>query len=317
MTQLYSLAGITKQALHKHLNWQLYKNQICQQVVATCTGIRKNHPRMSCRKMYQKVSNKMSIGRDLFEQIGFENGFKVNVLRNKFRTTWAAQVGIFPNLLEGVTLDNINQAIQSDIFYFPVAGKVKYGISNIDVYSRRMLSLHGSNSLQASQNVIALRKILKCRKKEQLAGCIHHSDKGVQYISEAFKLLIKELQMRPSMCKLPQENAYAERVQGTIKNEYLIGETLTENNYQRKLQKIMWLYNNERPHSSLGNRTPVAFEEYINTLPANMRPKLTVFKWENPLLTDLPVINKKKKEAKKKKSTSFTKQVYKSQPISG
>ena len=55
----------------------------------------------------------------------------------------------------------------------------------------------------------------------------------------------------------PLENAIAERVNGIIKDEYL-------NNYQcnniqdakEKLSKAVWLYNNERPHSSIGNLTP-------------------------------------------------------------
>lgn len=305
MKDLYSLVGITKQALSKHRIRQGYVSSVCEDVVSLCNGIRKKHKRMSCRKMYHKVKDQVPVGRDIFEQIGFNNGFKLHVLKNKFKTTWATKVGIYPNLLEGKTLNDINQAIQSDIFYFNVEGKSHYGISNTDVYSRRLLSLHGSNSLKAMQNAAAFKKILKHRTKQELEGCIHHSDMGVQYVSDEMKLLFNEYKMIPSMCKLPQENAYAERIQGTIKNEYLEFENLTHKNYQKILDNIMWLYNNERPHESLGNRTPIEFEQYIKAIPPKDRPKVTVFEWKNPLLTELPVINKKKKEAKKKKSTTI------------
>ena len=298
MKDLYSVAGISKQALHQSRIRNENKLNITQKVKAACTVIRKNHPRMSCRRMYTRIKNPIGIGRDIFEQIGFANGFKVRIIRNKKRTTWATKLNVFDNHLEGTLLSGINQAWSSDIFYY----EDYYGISIIDVYSRRLLALHASKQLIADQNVKALRKAVKERQAQQLEGCIFHSDRGSQYISEVQQAVLKELKMIPSMCKLPQENAYAERVQGTIKQEYLIDEYNKESAMQKRFNRIMWLYNNERPHTSLNNKTPVEFEEAINKMPLKTTPQLTVYKWTHPLLTKQCVINKKEKSSKKEKS---------------
>ena len=273
-------------------------------VVGHCQKTRRDHPRMGCRKIYHQVRNQVPVGRDIFEQIGHSHGYKLHLLRNKMKTTWSTKMSVYPNLLEGKELNNINQAIVSDIFYFKASEKPLYAVTCTDAYSKRLLSLHGSGNLFAEQNVKAIRYILKTRKSRELKNCIFHTDKGSQNISEAVKQLLNELGMKPSMCKLPQENAYAERIQGTIKNEYLEHTRITPENYKRRLERIMYLYNHERPHSSLNKMTPVEFEQCIRKLTPDERPKIQVFKWEHPLLTDLLVTNKKKKVTKKKKSTS-------------
>jgi putative transposase len=302
MKELYSVADITKQAVHKYKLRKTHVENISKMVINECSKIRQNHKRMSCRRMFVRANTKVPIGRDIFEQIGFANGFKLQVIRSKKKTTWATKLAVFDNQLEGKTLNGINQAMQSDIFYFDVEGKAYYGISIIDVYSRRLLALHVSKTLRAEQNILALKKAMSERKGHSIQGCIFHSDRGSQYISSAQIKLLEESKMIPSMCKLPQENAYAERVQGTIKQEYIDPELLTEKNLQKKIKQIKWLYNNERPHTSLGNKTPVEFEEFINKLSPVDRMQLTVYKWSHPLLTKLPLMNKKEKSSKKEKS---------------
>ena len=302
MNDIYSLVKISKQAMHKYKLRMRYVQNVSTIVVNECSRIRKNHKRMSCRKMYVRVKDHVPVGRDIFEQIGFANGFKLQIIRSKQRTTWATKLDVFENLLEGKTLNGMNQAFQSDIFYFSVEGESHYGITIIDVYSRKLLALHVSRTLRAEQNIIALKKAILEREGQSLEGCIFHSDRGGQYISEDQKELLRELKMIPSMCKLPQENAYSERVQGTIKHEYIYPKNLTKKNLQKQIKRIQHYYNNERPHASLGNRTPNEYEEYINKLPLVERPEATVYKWTHPLLTITPVTNKKEKSSKKEKS---------------
>jgi putative transposase len=304
MKDLYPIAGISKQAMHKYRLRDFYMQQVVEQVVSECTEIREGHRRMSCRKMYHKSKDKVPVGRDIFEQIGFANGFKVRVIRSKQKTTWATKQQVYPNLIEGLEINGINQVWQSDIFYLAVGQQHFYGVTIIDVYSRRLLAVHLSDNMLAAQVVKALKKAIKKRKGYIIAGCIFHSDFGSQYISQILKELIAFYEMRQSMSKLPQENAYAERVQGTIKHEYLETLNLTQENLQLSAEKVMRLYNEERPHNELGKRTPAEFEEYINTLSPEECPKLTIYKWTHPLLTNTININKKKKEPKKKKSTS-------------
>jgi len=85
--------------------------------------------------------------------------------------------------------------------------------------------------------------------------------------------------MQPSMCKVPQENAYAERVQDTIKNYYLIDIPLEGKNLRKISNHILKLYNEERPHKKLHKMTPIGFENSVEKLPIQERPKEVIYKW--------------------------------------
>ncbi len=149
--------------------------------------IRHRHKRMGCRRMYYAAQGILPVGRDLFEKIGFANGFKLRRKPNTIKTTWGQRVEVHPNLIEGKILTDINQVWQSDIFYIKIEEKDYYGVSIEDIYSRKMLSMHISKSLQAEQVENALKKAIKTRKKMDLTGCIFHSDRGSQYISTRVK----------------------------------------------------------------------------------------------------------------------------------
>jgi transposase InsO family protein len=251
--------------------------------------------------MYHASHEELPVGRDIFEQIGFANGFKLKPKRNKVKTTWGQRVEVFPNLIEGMTLTGVNQVWQSDIFYQKVENEEYYGVTIEDVYSRKLLALHMSKSLGAQENVRALKKAFNARRGQNLRNCILHSDRGSQYISQAHKELVRSKAMRMSMCKMPQENAYVERIQGTIKNQYLSEFKLTKANIRGIALKVIKWYNEENPHESLATKTPTAFENYVENIPENQRPKEVIFSGYSDLSTNPPVTNKKKKVAKKKK----------------
>lgn len=304
MKEMYDMTGISKQAMWQYRQRQQYRRAMVEQVVSHIEGKRKDHKRMGCRSIYYTAPEKFKVGRDRFEQIGHENGYKLKPKRNTMKTTWGQRAEVYPNLAEGMTLTGINQVWQSDIFYLKVEGVDFYGITIKDVYSRELLALHVSRSLRAEENVKALKKAAKFRKGTVIKGCIYHSDRGSQYIEKEHKKLSASLELRLSMAKMPQENAYAERVQGTVKNDYFHEHRLTLKNVYRLAGKIQRWYNNERPHRSLNMMTPTAFREHVNNLENQDAPKTRIFKGFSELSTKTGFVNKKKKEAKKKKSTS-------------
>lgn len=302
MQDMYAVAGISKQALWKHSKRQEKVSLITNEVMDMIKDVRINHPRMGCRRIYYTSETPLPVGRDIFEQIGFANGFKLKQKRNVMKTTWSQRVEVYPNLIEGMVLTGINQVWQSDIFYLKVEGIDYYGVSIEDVYSRKLLALHLSKSLRAEQNTRAMKKALKAREGSDVKGCIFHSDRGSQYISDSHKTLIKEAEMKISMCKMPQENAYVERVQGTLKYEYLFEHKLTEDNLYKMIWKILRWYNEERPHSKLNMMTPTAFEKYVGNLAEKDKPEMTIYQGFAELLTKNEVADKKKKSSKKRKS---------------
>ena len=304
MKELYCVAGITKQALWKHRKHQELTVFQTAQVIKTIEKKRKNHKRMGVRNLFYMVKEESPVGRDIFERIGLSNGFRIKRTRNVVKTTWSQRVEYYPNLIEGKMLNGVNQVWQSDIFYIMSQGKVFYGVTIIDVYSRKLLSLHISKSLSAKSLENAMKKALKQRAGYNLKGCIFHSDRGSQYISKSHKLILNQNKMAISMCVLPQENAYVERVQGTVKNDYIVFENLREGNMAYVSSKTMRLYNNEKPHLCLKRMNPTDFENYIDKLPQLEKPQMSIYQWNHELLTKFQLINKKKKVAKKKKSTT-------------
>ena len=87
---------------------------------------------------------------------------------------------------------------------------------------------------------------------------IHHSDRGSQYCSLDYVKLMKRNGMEISMTESgdPRDNPIAERVNGTIKNEYLYPLQVSMTGLRMRVQKAIHMYNAERPHLSLGMNTP-------------------------------------------------------------
>ena len=281
MKDLHTVSGISKQSMYKY---RKSKKLAKEQEILVCSAMenmRKEHKKMSSRKVYKvkKKTLNIKIGRDKFEQIAFSYGYRVKQKRNVMKTTWGQRVEVYPDLVSGKEINGINQVFQSDIFYLKVEGEDYYGITIEDVYSRRLLCLHISKSMRAEENVKALKKVLKVRNKEVLKECVFHSDTGSQYISGIQKSLLTELKMKKSMCDIAQKNAYVERVQGTLKYEYYFENELTKKNIIRVSNKIMKLYNQERPHINLDYKTPVEFEKYIKGLKEKERPVLKIYQW--------------------------------------
>lgn len=295
MKDLLSMIGISKQALWKHQKQEECRNEKIFKTLAMIRKIRRDHKRMGCRQMYYAPKICPIVGRDCFEAIGLAYGFRLKRRRNTTKTTWAQTVEVHPNRIEGTSVNNINQVWQSDIFYVASGGQTYYGITIIDVYSRKLLALHLSRSLMAQENAKALRKAIQARRGHNLVGCKFHSDRGSQYISTTQKQLLASYGMKPSMCKLPQENAYAERVQDTIKNYYLCDVMLTTSNLNQVAKGILRKYNEERPHSNLDMQTPQFFEKHVEKMPKRRRPKLVIFKWDHSLSTKSSLLTKRKK----------------------
>ena len=276
MKALYEVTGLSKQALWKYRKRQQQQAEQTVQVINQINKIRKHHKAMGCRTMYYAATAPVPVGRDKFEQIGFANGFKLKRKRSMIKTTWSQLVEVYPNRIEGKVLDNINQVWQSDIFYLGIEQQHFYGVTIEDVYSRELLSLHLSNRLTAEQVTICFKKALRARQGTCIKGCIFHSDRGSQYISAAHKKQLKENGMKISMGKLPQQNAYVERVQGTIKNQYFSELGVTSANLQSLTRKIIGYYNNEKPHSGLKMITPSTFAAQISQQTKRERPKLKI-----------------------------------------
>jgi transposase InsO family protein len=278
MTAMYSMLGVSKQSVSQKLTRQFYGALTADAVVDLAAGIRDNHPRMGCRKMYWKSLSHLPLGRDRCERILLSRGFRVQFPANFKRTTYAIGKLYYSNLIEGLQLSRLNHVWQSDITYFEVRNTFYYLVFIEDIYSRRIVGWSVDESLWADANISALRKAIELR-ASNLQGLIHHSDRGGQYIDKNYIRILRENGISSSMCSHGWENAYIERINGIIKNEYL--EHWSINSFQelkQAVERAVKLYNNDRPHWLLPNRlSPVAFEEKLNTGFWDKRPTMSLY----------------------------------------
>jgi len=264
MNQIYRWLGTTKQNVHQRLNREIEREEEKEQLKVILRQVREDHPGMGCKSLYKKIKPE-TMGREKFFEFYGENGFKITPKKSFRRTTDSTGVIRFPNLVKDRELTGVNQVWVSDITYYEMNSKFYYLTFIMDQYSRRIIGYSASKTLKTIDTTIpALKMALKRITGEEEVKPIIHSDGGGQYYSKEFLSLTKGC-LRNSMCVNVYENPHAERINGTIKNSYLKGyDPASFESLSRKLSKAVYMYNHEKPHSSLNYFTPEEYERKMN-----------------------------------------------------
>lgn len=282
MTHLYSVAHYSRQGLHQFLARQCSKDFQIDQLIGQGTAIRKRHPNMGCRTMFELMQG-VDFGRDRCERILLNNGFRLKRKRSPIKTTLSNPWLRYPDLIKGLTLTRINQVWQTDITYFlSWNGKVFYIVFIVDVYSRKIIAWSANDHMQARANIACLQRAITSRNISALNKLIHHSDRGSQYGDKDYIELLKSKHIRISMCKEAWQNAYTERINGTLKNTYLYSWNIQNlSDLRRAVRKAVQAYNSEKPHRSLpGRMNPIAFEKHLVSTKKNTHPIVKIFNYE-------------------------------------
>ena len=269
MEQVYEVAGISRQGHYSHQKRLASKLAKTEALLSGVRAARLSHPRMGSRPLY-KLLNVEGIGINQFEKLLAREGLGIKRKRNRHKTTDGSKYkGGLSNLLNGRKINTINQVWVSDITYFQVKEKTFYIIILMDIYSRKILGCEVYENMLAKNTISVLKQALKYRSRSFYDNTlIHHSDKGSQYMSTDYKKLLSDFEIRISVAKNSLQNGYAERINSTIKNDYLnFHKTEDLKKLRRNLKYCVWLYNNERPHSSLDYLSPVAFERLLSEQP--------------------------------------------------
>jgi len=208
----------------------------------------------------------ISIGRDKFFDLLRENSLLIKNTKRKTNTTFSYHhFHKYPNLIKEINAAYPGHIIVSDITYIWLSEPDSFAYLYLitDVYSRKIVGYYISDNLKASSAVKALKKALKVLSKNKQT--IHHSDRGIQYCSYEYTDLLKLNNIRISMTEDsdPRDNAIAERVNRTIKEEFCDEKTISFKNINQaknNIPRIVKFYNEQRPHRSIEMLTPnVAF----------------------------------------------------------
>jgi len=261
------LFGKTKQGYYKQIKKIEEKSIEEYLVLAMIKEKRKLWKRGSGRNLHASLQKEfkkhnIKLGRDKFFDLLRANGLLMTKKQRKTKTTFSYhRFHKYPNIIKDIAVDRPNQVIVTDITYIRIEDieNFAYLFLITDMYSRKIIGYCLSQDMKTKSGLAALKMALKNIKEPK--GCIHHSDRGVQYCSYRYTNYLKRNKMLISMTENgdPLENPIAERINRTIKEEFTLQKQtsfLSFNVAKKQINKIIDFYNNERPHRSIEMLTP-------------------------------------------------------------
>lgn len=219
-------------------------------------------PRIGTRKLYYLIKRDLDelhikIGRDgLFDYLRSEN-MLIKPKKSYTKTTnskhWLKK---YPYLLKDIKIERPEQVFVSDITYIKSRERTHYLSLITDAYSRKIMGYQLSDDMSTENVVRALKQALKQRKAS--LPLIHHSDRGLQYCSSIYQTELKLSSVIPSMTEGYDcyQNALAERMNGILKQEFLLFKCNTGKELDKLVAESIDTYNIKRPHLSLNMKTP-------------------------------------------------------------
>ena len=217
-------------------------------------------PRLGGKKLYWMLrcdihSIAPCFGRDKFFDLLRRSDLLVERKRQYRKTTHSYHhFHKYGNLIKALPLSRPNQVWASDITYLRTENGFVYLSLLTDMYSRKIVGWSVSDSLSIEGSLDALKKALR-----EGSPQIHHSDRGVQYCCHDYVKLLNKNNVSISMTEENHcyENALAERVNGILKDEYLLDRTFRDLAHAKKsCKEAVELYNTRRPHWALKLKTP-------------------------------------------------------------
>lgn len=228
---------------------------------------RRAMPRLGTRKTHYLIredlkQHNIKIGRDgLFDFLRSEH-MLIKPRRSYTKTTWSKHwLHKHPNLLKEITPVRPEQVWVSDITYIATKAGNTYLSLVTDAYSRKIVGYHLSTDLRTDGVAKALKMAITGRRTSY--SLVHHSDRGLQYCSAEYQQLLHQNHIQPSMTDGYDcyQNALAERINGILKDEFLLTTYSDYDQLNRVIAESIQIYNTKRPHLKLNYKTPTFIHE--------------------------------------------------------
>lgn len=254
--------GVNRQVYYRKIKRKTHKQHIAQEVVSMVNDIRKIMPRIGTRKLYFLLFDKLElkkIGRDKFFDILRANHLLIQPKRSYHLTTNSHhRFRKHQNWVLDLKINRPEQVWVSDITYIGKRDAPCYLSLVTDAYSKKIMGYYVADNLNTKSSLFALKMALKQRKNKKQT-LIHHSDRGLQYCAEEYQKVLCKNKVKCSMTQNsdPYENAVAERINGILKQEFMIDKYNQKKQIMQKVVKeAIDIYNQFRPHYSNYMLTP-------------------------------------------------------------
>ena len=266
MNTVCNFFGHTRQAFYKRQQGAIKTFIQEQQIIAEVHRIRSKQPKVGGRKLLKDIQNLgFNVGRDRLFDILRKHHMLVKRKKYGPRTTYSNHwLQKHTNLVKGVQLTGPNQVFVSDITYLRVSGSFAYLSLVTDAWSRKIVGWDISSSLCVKGAIRALKMALK--NVPQPEGLIHHSDRCIQYCCKEYFRVLNNHHVFVSMTEENHcyENAIAERVNGILKDEFCLNQSLSSLKIAKELvRESIHIYNHYRRHMSLDYEIPAVMHDEV------------------------------------------------------
>lgn len=256
------LFGMDRQVYYRSVRRRVIKQDKAEQVVKLVHEIRKSMPRIGAKKLYHILLDNlhlMDVGRDKFLAILRANHLLIQPKRRYQVTTNSHhRFRKHQNLVLSIDINRPEQVWVSDITYIGKRDNPCYLSLVTDAYSKKIMGYYVADNLNTESSVMALKMAIKQRTHRDLP-LIHHSDRGLQYCADQYQSVLNRNNILCSMTQNsdPYENAVAERINGILKQEFMIDKyDQNVENMKVIVKEAVEIYNQNRPHFSNYLLTP-------------------------------------------------------------
>jgi len=275
-----NLFGIDRQVYYRRIKRKNSKEAQAIEVVSMVHHVRQSMPRLGGKKSYHILRDdlkSMKIGRDKLFDILRANHLLIQPKRRYHVTTNSHhRFRKHQNQILDIEINRPDQVWVSDITYIGKRERPCYLSIVTDAYSKKIMGYYVADNMNTESSVKALNMAIKQRKNNEIP-LIHHSDRGLQYCANDYQNTLNKNGILPSMTQNsdPYENAVAERINGILKQEFMIDKYHLDLKVMKQIVKeSVDIYNELRPHYSNYMLTP-------NKMHSQNQIKMRTYKTKN------------------------------------
>ena len=242
---IYESFGISKQAYYQQITREKIRDLQREKIIEWVIDYRKELPKTGTRKLYEYLQPKMQqvnikMGRDAINDLLRFRGMLIKKTKRYFITTDSKHFFYkSPNLLTELNITHSEQVFVSDITYIKTDAGHAYLALVTDAYSRKIMGW----SLQDNMKVSMVKEALNMAHKNCIfnhKNIIHHSDRGIQYCCPDYSQYAENKGFILSTTQQydPYENAIAERINGILKYEFGLRNTIKSIQIAQQMMEI-------------------------------------------------------------------------------